>query len=83
MGAAGEGIEVGFNDIRVVSCVSSSSLLFREMGFNQQALYCYRKVYSLDPTNVNVLWDRASLAKEIGDLKTVRVCYDLQLIALI
>lgn len=44
----------------------------REQGYNQQALYCYRKVYSLDPTNVNALWDRASLAKEIGDLRTAR-----------
>jgi hypothetical protein len=43
----------------------------REHGYNQQALYCYRKVYSLDPTNVDALWDRASLAKETGDLKTV------------
>ncbi|KNZ78575.1 Transcription factor tau subunit sfc4, partial [Termitomyces sp. J132] len=44
----------------------------REQGYNQQALYCYRKVYSLDPTNVDALWDRASLAKEIGELKTAR-----------
>ncbi|KAF8055211.1 hypothetical protein FPV67DRAFT_1598050 [Lyophyllum atratum] len=44
----------------------------RELGYNQQALYCYRKVYSLDPSNVDALWDRASLAKETGDLKTAR-----------
>ncbi|KAG6915765.1 hypothetical protein DXG01_009970 [Tephrocybe rancida] len=44
----------------------------REQGYNQQALYCYRKVYSLDPTNVDALWDRASLAKETGDMKTAR-----------
>ncbi|KAG6826536.1 hypothetical protein H0H92_015434, partial [Tricholoma furcatifolium] len=44
----------------------------KELGYNQQALYCYRKVYSLDPTNVDALWDRASLAKETGDLKTAR-----------
>ncbi|KIJ97070.1 hypothetical protein K443DRAFT_10140 [Laccaria amethystina LaAM-08-1] len=43
-----------------------------EHGYNQQALYCYRKVYSLDPTNVDALWDRASLAKEIGDFRTAR-----------
>ncbi|PFH45985.1 hypothetical protein AMATHDRAFT_8403 [Amanita thiersii Skay4041] len=47
----------------------------REMGFKQQALYCYRKVYSLDPTNVDALWDRASLAQEMGDLKTARNAY--------
>ncbi|KAF8631751.1 hypothetical protein AX15_002207 [Amanita polypyramis BW_CC] len=44
----------------------------REMGLKQQALYCYRKVHSLDPSNVDALWDRASLAVEIGDLKTAR-----------
>ncbi|EIW58576.1 TPR-like protein [Trametes versicolor FP-101664 SS1] len=44
----------------------------RTLGYNQQALYCYGKMYHLDPTNVNALWDRASLAKEIGDLKTAR-----------
>ena len=44
----------------------------REHGYNQQALYCYRKVYSLDPTNVDALWDRASLAKEMGDFRTAR-----------
>lgn len=47
----------------------------RELGYNQQALYCYRKVYSLDPNNVDALWDRASLAKETGDLKTARTAY--------
>jgi general transcription factor 3C polypeptide 3 (transcription factor C subunit 4) len=44
----------------------------RKMGFNQQALYCYGKVYGLDPSNLNALWDRAALAKEIGDNRTVR-----------
>jgi tetratricopeptide (TPR) repeat protein len=44
----------------------------RDMGYNQQALYCYRKLYSLDPNNVDALWDRASLAKEMGDLRIVR-----------
>ncbi|KAK2462196.1 hypothetical protein APHAL10511_005784 [Amanita phalloides] len=47
----------------------------RDMGLKQQALYCYRKVYSLDPANVEALWDRASLAVEIGDLKTARNAY--------
>ncbi|KIJ64224.1 hypothetical protein HYDPIDRAFT_175610 [Hydnomerulius pinastri MD-312] len=42
------------------------------LGFNQQALYCYTKLYSLDPTNVDALWDRASLAKEMNDLRTAR-----------
>ncbi|KAL0577198.1 transcription factor TFIIIC subunit tfc4 [Marasmius crinis-equi] len=44
----------------------------KDLGFHQQALYCYRKVYSLDPANVDALWDRAVLAKEIGDLRIAR-----------
>jgi general transcription factor 3C polypeptide 3 (transcription factor C subunit 4) len=43
----------------------------REHGYNQQALYRYGKVHSLDPTNVDALWDRALLAKDIGDFRTV------------
>ena len=55
------------------SCITCTNFPFRrELGYSQQALYCYRKVCSLDPTNVDALWDRASLAKETGDLKTVR-----------
>ncbi|KAF8126331.1 hypothetical protein EV363DRAFT_1174437 [Boletus edulis] len=44
----------------------------RDLGFNQQALYCYTKLCSLDPENVDALWDRASLAKEMRDLRTAR-----------
>ncbi|EIN05645.1 TPR-like protein [Punctularia strigosozonata HHB-11173 SS5] len=44
----------------------------REMGYMQQALYCYRKIYSLDPDNVHALWERASLAKEVGDVRAAR-----------
>ncbi|TDL19819.1 TPR-like protein [Rickenella mellea] len=47
----------------------------RDLGFNQQALYCYGKVVSLDPSNANALWERASLAKENGDLKMARLAY--------
>ncbi|KIK67134.1 hypothetical protein GYMLUDRAFT_37174 [Collybiopsis luxurians FD-317 M1] len=47
----------------------------RELGFHQQALYCYRKVYSLDPSNVDALWDRAALAREIGDLRIARQAF--------
>jgi general transcription factor 3C polypeptide 3 (transcription factor C subunit 4) len=43
------------------------------MGFSQQALYCYGKVHNLDQSNLNALWDRAALAKEIDDNRTVRV----------
>ncbi|EIW74984.1 TPR-like protein [Coniophora puteana RWD-64-598 SS2] len=44
----------------------------REMGHGQQALYCYGKLYSLDPSNVNALWDRATLAKELLEIRTAR-----------
>ncbi len=54
----------------------------REMGFNQQALYCYGKVHSLDPSNLNALWDRAALAKEIGDNRTVGIFVALHLLVL-
>ncbi|TFK50646.1 TPR-like protein [Heliocybe sulcata] len=44
----------------------------KELGYNQQAIYCYRKLYNLDPTNVKALLDRTFIAKEIGDLRTAR-----------
>ncbi|KAI0049823.1 TPR-like protein [Auriscalpium vulgare] len=44
----------------------------REQGYNQQALYCYGKVYSLDRANFSALWDRAALARQMGDHKTAR-----------
>ncbi|KAI6031287.1 hypothetical protein BKA83DRAFT_4198140 [Pisolithus microcarpus] len=44
----------------------------KDLGYQQQALYCYSKLYSLDPTNVDALWDRAALAKEANDLRTAR-----------
>ncbi|KAF8209519.1 hypothetical protein K438DRAFT_1904162 [Mycena galopus ATCC 62051] len=47
----------------------------REMGYPQQALYCWAKAYHIDPTNVPVLWDRAMLAKEMGDLRTTRIAF--------
>jgi general transcription factor 3C polypeptide 3 (transcription factor C subunit 4) len=47
----------------------------RELGYSQQALYCYRKVYRLDSTNVDALWDRASLAREMGELRTAKHAY--------
>jgi hypothetical protein len=54
------------------SMLTVHSRALRDMGFSKQALYCYSKAYSLDPTNVNMLWDRAILAKEIGQINTVR-----------
>lgn len=53
------------------------------MGFSKQALYCYSKAYSLDPTNVDALWDRAILAKELGQINTVRAVLSTILVLLI
>ena len=39
---------------------------------SKQSLYYYSKAYSLDPTSVNTLWDRASLVKEVGQIDTIR-----------
>ncbi|KAF7361060.1 TPR-like protein [Mycena sanguinolenta] len=47
----------------------------REMGHPQQALYCWAKGYHIDPTNMPALWDRAMLAKEIGDFRTARIAF--------
>ncbi|KAJ7185699.1 hypothetical protein C8R46DRAFT_982456 [Mycena filopes] len=47
----------------------------RELGYPQQALYCWAKAYNIDPTNVAALWDRAMLAKELGDLNTTRLAF--------
>ncbi|KAF7344575.1 hypothetical protein MSAN_01939600 [Mycena sanguinolenta] len=44
----------------------------KDLGYYQQALYCWSKLSSLDPANVDAQWDRALLAREIGDLKTTR-----------
>ncbi|KAJ7749292.1 TPR-like protein [Mycena maculata] len=44
----------------------------RELGCNQQALYCWSKAARLDPANGHAQWDRASLARQLGDLKTAR-----------
>ncbi|KAK7044646.1 hypothetical protein R3P38DRAFT_2879955 [Favolaschia claudopus] len=44
----------------------------KDLGYNQQALYCWGKLSHLDPENVNAQWDRALLARDMGDLKTTR-----------
>lgn len=70
MGQTGSALKVSDTIYeKVLPCLTS---LCRELGYSRQALYCYGKLYSLDPANVDALWDRASLAKEIGDLRTVR-----------
>ncbi len=47
----------------------------RELGLNKQALYCYGKATSLDASNVTALWERASLAKESGEVQVARSAY--------
>ncbi|KZT34747.1 TPR-like protein [Sistotremastrum suecicum HHB10207 ss-3] len=47
----------------------------RERGYIQQAMYCYRKATQIDPDNVQAYWERASLAKEMGDPRTVKSSY--------
>ncbi|KAJ7116658.1 hypothetical protein C8R44DRAFT_212104 [Mycena epipterygia] len=47
----------------------------KELGYPQQALYCWGKGYHLDPSNVAALWDRAILARDMGDLETTRVAF--------
>ncbi|KDQ11782.1 hypothetical protein BOTBODRAFT_113883 [Botryobasidium botryosum FD-172 SS1] len=43
----------------------------RDMGNLQQAIYCFRKVISMDPGDVDAMWDRAFLLKQVGDLRGV------------
>ncbi|KAJ7686640.1 hypothetical protein B0H17DRAFT_1204069 [Mycena rosella] len=47
----------------------------KDLGYNLQALYCWGKLSSLDPENVNAQWDRALLARDMGDLKTTRSAF--------
>ncbi|KIY61656.1 TPR-like protein [Cylindrobasidium torrendii FP15055 ss-10] len=47
----------------------------KDKGYNQQALYCYRKAHNLDPNNIDALWERAVLAKEINDLRNAKIAY--------
>lgn len=41
------------------------------MGFLQQAAYCYRKVIVIDPQDVDALWDRSYLLREMGEVRNV------------
>ena len=74
MGTLGATIQVRSNFKKQIIVVE---YLVRDLEFNQQALYCYTKLYNLDPENVDALWDRASLAREMGDLRMVRVSSSL------
>ncbi|KAJ7116671.1 hypothetical protein C8R44DRAFT_627549 [Mycena epipterygia] len=37
--------------------------------------YPQQALYYLDPSNMATLWDRATLARDIGDLKTTRIAF--------
>ena len=43
----------------------------RERGHKHQALYCLGKVTKLDGERLDALWDRAFLAKELGQARIV------------
>ncbi|KAG2220363.1 hypothetical protein INT45_010749 [Circinella minor] len=51
----------------------SDSLLWKELGVksinvnaNQQAIYCFTKALVVDPTDLDALWDRSYIYKEMG-----------------
>ncbi|KAH8108394.1 TPR-like protein [Phellopilus nigrolimitatus] len=47
----------------------------RAEGLAQQALYCYAKATRLAPADCALLWDRAALAQDTGDLRAARNAY--------
>ncbi|EJD52995.1 TPR-like protein [Auricularia subglabra TFB-10046 SS5] len=47
----------------------------QERGHLQQALYCYKKAHSLDPHNVDAMWERAQLSTRLGDLRGARSAF--------
>ncbi|TRM61387.1 hypothetical protein BD626DRAFT_406168, partial [Schizophyllum amplum] len=44
----------------------------REAGLVRRALYCYVKLPQAEPKNVNVIWDRAALARSCRNLRAAR-----------
>ncbi|KAJ7848411.1 hypothetical protein B0H13DRAFT_2361910 [Mycena leptocephala] len=61
--------------LEVIRIEPRAASAWSEMGYPQQALYCWAKGYHIDPNNVAALWDRAMLAKELGDLRTTRIAF--------
>lgn len=47
----------------------------RQLGLLQQAIYCFRKACTLDPTDVDAQWERGSVAAELGDLRTAKAAF--------
>ncbi|CAM0139620.1 unnamed protein product [Umbelopsis sp. WA50703] len=52
-------------DIDMWKSAASASI---ELGARHQAIFCLRKVLSLDPTDKDALWDRSFLLKEDGKI---------------
>lgn len=50
----------------------TDSCLLRAMNHIQQAIYCFRKILTIDPTDLDALWDRSYLLKIAGDHRRVR-----------
>ncbi|THH04363.1 hypothetical protein EW145_g5576 [Phellinidium pouzarii] len=46
-----------------------------DLNLRTQALYCLAKATRLDPSNVAAFWDRATLARDVGDLPAARNAY--------
>ncbi|KAJ7143345.1 TPR-like protein [Mycena crocata] len=44
----------------------------RDLKCYRQALYCWGKVVTFDPDNLHAQWDRAMLARDMGDLQRAR-----------
>ncbi|KAF7297042.1 TPR-like protein [Mycena indigotica] len=47
----------------------------KELGYPQQALYCWNKGHHVDPSNVAALWDCAMLAQSVNDMKSARFAF--------
>lgn len=45
----------------------------RDAGATMQAIYCYKKALDLDPKDVDALWDRSVIFREIGEHLKVRL----------
>lgn len=41
--------------------------LLRVSGQRQQALYCMKRAAAVDPSDVDLLWEQAMMAKEFGE----------------
>lgn len=52
-------------NIALASLFNDKSL--RMAGQRQQALYCMKRAVAVDPSDVNLLWEQAMMAKEFGE----------------